>query len=82
LCSKKWLVDAQPFRETFSKAKVDLDAVESELEKVALGALHRDQLCGQLGRSLGVKVEMLRAIGIPRQALRQALRQPAQIRAM
>ncbi|MGA8657824.1 MAG: hypothetical protein WB586_16895 [Chthoniobacterales bacterium] len=63
MCSKKWLVDAQPFRETFSKAKVDLDAVESELEKVALGALHRDQLCGQLGRSLGVKVEMLRAIG-------------------
>ena len=52
--SKKWLVDAQPFRETFSKAQVDLDVVESELEKVALSALHRDQLCGQLGRPVGV----------------------------
>lgn len=63
------VTDAQLFLETFSKAKIDLDAVESELEKVALGALHRDQLCRQLHRPLGVKVEMLRAIGAEPEAV-------------
>jgi putative DNA primase/helicase len=55
--------DAQPFIETFSKTKADLDAVECELEKVALASLHREQLCHELHRKLGVKIDMLRAIG-------------------
>ena len=54
---------AQPFQKTFSETKLDLDAVESELENVALSSLHREQLCGQISRFLGIRVDSLRCIG-------------------
>jgi hypothetical protein len=37
------LADAQPFIGSFSRSKIDLDAVESELGKVRLSTLYRDQ---------------------------------------
>ncbi len=45
---KMLLADAQPFIGSFSKGKVDLDAVESELKKVHLSTLYRDQICKDL----------------------------------
>jgi hypothetical protein len=59
--------DAQSFIQTLAKTKVDIDAVESALEKVALGRLHRDQLCRELYRPLGVGVELLRTVGTQEQ---------------
>ena len=57
------LADAQPFIGSFSKGKVDLDAVESELKKVHLSTLYRDQICKDLHEPLGVRVDLLRAVG-------------------
>jgi hypothetical protein len=59
--------DAQPFIQTLAKTKVDIDAVESALEKVSLGRLHRDQLCRELYRPIGVGVDLLRAVGAQEQ---------------
>lgn len=56
--------DAQPFISSLRKHNtIDLDAVVSELEKVALTAPQRDQLCKELWDPLGVRVEVLRQIG-------------------
>jgi Protein of unknown function (DUF3631)/Domain of unknown function (DUF3854) len=60
---KMLLADAQLFIGSFSKSKVDLDAVESELKKVHLSTLYRDQICKNLHEPLGVKVDLLRAVG-------------------
>ena len=57
------LADAQPFIGSFSKGKVDLDAVEAELKKVHLSTLYRDQICKDLHEPLGVRVDLLRAVG-------------------
>jgi len=42
---------------------VDLDTVESELKKVHLSTLYRDQICKDLHEPLGVRVDLLRAVG-------------------
>jgi uncharacterized protein DUF3854/uncharacterized protein DUF3631 len=58
------LKDAQPFISSVSKRNtVDLDIVESELEKVAFSRAQRDQLCKELAEPLGVKVDVLRSTG-------------------
>jgi hypothetical protein len=57
------MANAQPFLGSFTKGKVDLDAVESELAKVSLSSLLRDQLCKDLATPLGVRTEVLRNIG-------------------
>jgi putative DNA primase/helicase len=58
------LKDAQPFKSSLSKDNtIDLDAVVSELEKVAFTTPQRDQLCKELYEPLGVKVDVLRQAG-------------------
>jgi putative DNA primase/helicase len=58
------LTDAQPFISSISKRNtVDLDIVESELEKVSFSKAQRDQLCKELAEPLGVKVDSLRGAG-------------------
>ena len=55
------LKDAQPFINSISKHNtVDLDAVVSELEKVAFTTPQRDQLCKEIREPLGVRVDVLR----------------------
>ena len=55
--------DAQPFLSSISKRNtVDLDIVESELEKVAFTRPQLDQLCKELAEPLGVKVDVLRRV--------------------
>jgi hypothetical protein len=56
--------DAQPFIASVHKRNtVDLDIVESELEKVSLSKGQRGQLCKELAGPLGVQVGVLRKIG-------------------
>ena len=57
------MTNAQPFQKTFSETKLDLEAVESELKNVELGSLYREQLCSQISRCLGVRVDSLRHVG-------------------
>jgi putative DNA primase/helicase len=58
------LQDAQPFISSMNKFNtVDLDAVVSEMEKVAFTRPQRDQLCKELSEPLGVKVDVLRLFG-------------------
>jgi hypothetical protein len=55
--------EATPFLDTITKTGVDTDAVQSELAKVQLPALCRDQLCRDLAKQLDVRVELLRSVG-------------------
>jgi len=58
------LKDAQPFKSSLSKDNtIDLDAVVSELEKVALTTPQRDQFCKELHEPLGIRVDALRQAG-------------------
>jgi hypothetical protein len=58
------LKDAQSFKTSLSKDNtIDLDAVVSELEKVALTTPQRDQLCKELHEPLGIRVDVLRQAG-------------------
>jgi len=67
------LSDAQPFIGSFSKSKIDLDAVEDGLTKVRIPTLYRHQLCKQLHEPLGVKVDLLRAIGTQEESQKAAI---------
>src|SRR5262249_1065419 len=56
--------DGQPFLSSVSKRNtVDLDIVESELEKVAFTRPQLDQLRKELAEPLAVKVDVLRRVG-------------------
>jgi putative DNA primase/helicase len=57
------IADATPFLDTITKSGVDTHAVETELEKVLLSDLYREQLCKEFAFGLGVKIDLLRAIG-------------------
>jgi Protein of unknown function (DUF3631)/Domain of unknown function (DUF3854) len=57
------IADATPFLDSVTKSGVDTRAVETELGKVLLSDFYRDQLCHEFASRLGVKVELLRAIG-------------------
>jgi putative DNA primase/helicase len=60
---KTLLADAKPFIESVNASALDLDLVCSELEKVLIPGLLRDQLSKPLAGKLGVRVEELRRIG-------------------
>jgi putative DNA primase/helicase len=57
------IADASPFLDKVTKNGVDTHAVETELGKVLLSDFYRDQLCHEFASQLGVKVDLLRAIG-------------------
>jgi Protein of unknown function (DUF3631)/Domain of unknown function (DUF3854) len=56
---------ASPFTDTVQSTAFDLALVKSELEKVRIPSLLREQLCKPLARKLGVKADDLREIGSP-----------------
>jgi putative DNA primase/helicase len=65
--------DAAPFLDTITKNGVDTAAIETELERVLLSSLYRDQLCHDLAFRLKVKADLLRQIGRPSSGAKNTL---------
>jgi hypothetical protein len=60
---KDLLTTAKPFIDTFEPTALDLGLVSSELQKVFIPDLLREQLAKPLAQRLGVKIDDLRKIG-------------------